>query len=261
MNAKVNDFGTEEPYDLVVGWEKVRFEELSKMYSPYLEVIKDYEKLVCRIVEMVGRHKPELNQDKAVRDLMSDVYDSLRESQNIILRGKCGIAYPLARRAYESLSLMVLCCLDAAYADKWQSGVQITNSEVRKQLAKHEFGEKEESTKKLYSFFSNAAHPNREMIPYRFLGEGNGFVLSPVAKPDLVLTTDYCITNLQMWFWFCAMLTYYYRETIDRQNKAYGHNYLETAKRAEQMVAALGKEYSRLLKEAQECQKTAGNHH
>lgn len=231
-------------------WEKIRFAELTKMYLPYLEVVKDYETLVCQVVEMVGENSPKSEQDKVVRDLMADVYDALRESQNIIMRGKCGIAYPLARRAYESLSLMVLCCIDEAYASKWQSGAQISNGEVRKQLAKHPFGETEESTKKLYSFFSEAAHPNRKMIPHRFLGEGNKFVLSPIAKPDLVLTTDYCITNLQMWFWFCAVITYFYRETIDGQNKDYGHHYLETAERAKQMADALGKEYNRLLEEA-----------
>ena len=260
MCAKLNEAGTEEPYDIVVKWEKIRFDEITKMYSPYLGVIESYEKLVCRIVEIVGQQKPKSEQDKVVRDLLADVYDSLRESQHIIMRGKSMVAYPLARRAYESLSLMVLCSLDAEYAHKWQSGVQISNSEVRKQLAKHEFGEKEESTKKLYSFFSHAAHPNREMIPHRFLGEGNGFVLSPIAKPDLVLTTDYCMTNLQMWFWFCAILSYFYRELIDGENKTYGRDYLETADRAKQMIEALGKEYNRLLKEAQEHQKTAGNH-
>ena len=59
-----------------------------------------------------------------------------------------------------------------------------------------------------------------------------------------------------MWFWFCAVLTYYHREIIDRQNKSYGHNYLETAERAKEMVAILGKEYSKLLHEAQKHQKT-----
>ena len=38
-------------------------------------------------------------------------------------------------------------------------------------------GEPEAEMRELYKFFSEAAHPNRSLIPHRMLGEGNEFVL------------------------------------------------------------------------------------
>ena len=80
---------------------------------------------------------------------------------------------------------MVLCCFDPAIAEKWDSGVQIPNQEVRKKLASHPMGESEDSMREVYRFFSDAAHPNRDIIPGRYLGDGNKFVLASVLTDIL----------------------------------------------------------------------------
>jgi hypothetical protein len=45
---------------------------------------------------------------------LADVFDFLYESRRIIMSGQCATAYPLLRRAFESLSLMVVCCFNTA---------------------------------------------------------------------------------------------------------------------------------------------------
>ena len=55
----------------------------------------------------------------------------------LMLRSRCLTARPLSRRAFESLSLLTLCCQDSSIAERWESGEQISNSFVRQELAKH----------------------------------------------------------------------------------------------------------------------------
>ena len=83
---------------------------------------------------------------------MADVFDNLYESRNIILTSQLHVAYPVVRRAYESLSLFVLCSLDSKIAQKWHTGKQISNSAIRKGLAKHPLGEKEDDLRELHTF-------------------------------------------------------------------------------------------------------------
>ena len=217
-----------EAYDhkLIEEWDEKRAAELTAKYKPYVQVTDAYADLVCEIIDVIGNHKPESIQDGVIRDLAADVFDGLHESRRVILTGKCSIAYPLARRVYESLSLMVLCILDSKFATKWHSGNEIPNAVVRRELAKHPLGEKEESTKELYKFFSLGAHPNRNLIPHRFLGEGNQFVLGAIPKPNLALVTEYCLIHLRMWFWFTAVLLHPYCDLVDAARPDFGKRYL-----------------------------------
>src|SRR4051794_3254480 len=176
------------------------------MLKPYIHTTDAYADLVCEIVDVIGTVRPDDLQDIVVRDLLGDVFDSLHEARRIILTGKCSTAYPVARRVYEALSLLALCALDSDIAAKWESEKEIWNNEVKQRLAKHPLGESDDSMKKLASFFTLGAHPNRALIPRRFLGEGNEFVLGSVGAPSLVLVTEHCTIHLRMWFWLTAML-------------------------------------------------------
>lgn len=238
-------------FKTVQEWDAKRTTELIEMYRPYIDVTDAYADLVCEIVSIIGNSKPKSVQDKVVRDLAADVFDALHESRKVILTGKCNTAYPLGRRAYESLSLMALCNLDPKIAERWQSGEEMPNSLVRRELAKHPFGETEESTRKLYKFYSSGSHTNRNFIPFRFLGEGNQFVLGAIPVPSLALVTDYCMTNLNMWFWFTAMLVYTYCDIIDPLRPDFGKRYLHVANEAQELQKELGKNYNRLLVEEQ----------
>ena len=238
-------------YATVREWDEKRTQELSGKLKPYIQVTDAYAELVCEIVDVIGIKKPSSPQDIVVRDLLADVFDALHEARRIILAGKCSIAYPVARRVYESLSLMVLCVFDASIAAKWQSEQEIPNREVRCELAKHPLGESEESTRKLYNFFTHGAHPNRGLIPRRFLGEGNEFVLGSVGVPSLALVTEYCVIHLGMWFWFTATLLHYYQPLIDAAKPDFGSRYLRVANVAQQLQSALDQNYERLLREEQ----------
>jgi len=246
-------------YAAVIEWDEKRTREISGMLKPYLQVTDAYADLICEIVDVIGTEKPASTQDIVVRDLLADVFDALVEARRIILMGKCSTAYPIARRVYESLSLMALCVLDSKIADQWHSGQEIANRVVRKELAKHPLGEPEDDTKKLYKFFTIGAHPNRDLIPRRFLGEGNEFVLGSVCAPNLVLVTEYCAIHLRMWFWFTVMLLHHYQHLVDAAKPDFGTRYLHVADRAQRLQAEFDRNYDRLLHEEQSRHAKAGN--
>ena len=232
-------------------FSELRREELGKLYKSYLDVTDHYGQLICDLSLLLGKIPPSDVQEKVVRDLMADVFDNLYESRNIILTGQLNVAYPLIRRAYESLSLLVLCALDVQTAKKWQDGKQISNSEVRKGLSKHPCGEIEENLRELYKFFSEASHPNRGLIPKRYLGEGNEFVFGAIGMPDLVMVTDYCLKHLNPWFWFVAVISAILAPKANQDFTTYRSKYLAIAKDAQGCGDWLQNEFNRLLTEAQ----------
>jgi len=238
-----------EFYSTLPEYEASRFKELSQMLAPYVEITDDYRELICRVILILGRVSPVDIRDKVVRDLTADVFDFMYESRNLVLRNKCEPAYLLMRRAYESLSLLTLCCLDQGYAQKWHSGGVIANAEIRKELAKHPLGEAEQATRELYRFLSSAGHPNRDFVGERFLGEGNEFVLAPYTFPPLILITEYCIKLLSLWFWFAATISYHYRDSIAAYDTNYGQSYMATAERAKKIADSLVENLNRLLRE------------
>lgn len=219
------------------------------MLKPYVRITDEYADLICEIVDVIGSVKPDDLQDVVVRDLLADVFDSLHEARRIILTGKCSVAYPVARRVYESLSLMVACNFSSAFASRWHSGKEIPNADVRRELARHPLGEAEESTNKLYKFFCLGTHPNRDLVPRRFLGEGNQFVLGAVGVPSLFLVAEYCMIHLRMWFWFTAVLSHRYHTHVDEVSPNFGERYLRTADVAQKVQGELDRHSRRLLQE------------
>lgn len=240
-----------DEYANLVRYTELRTREISGMAQPYIQVTDRYGRLIARLTLLLGGINPSGTQDVTVRDLMADVFDCLYESRSLILSGKCTVTYPIARRAYESLSLLHLCTLDATWAERWERGVKISNKDIRRGLAKHPMGEPEAQTKELYNFFCLATHPNRDLVPYRFLGRGNSFVLGVIGKPDLILVTDYAMKHLEMWFWLTATVSYFYRRQINDQDKSYFHAYMEAYKQAKAVKSDLAENFNRLLREAQ----------
>lgn len=229
----------------------VRTKELSEMLLPYVETTDRYGELICRITLVLGKSPPSSKQDAILRDLMADVFDFLYEARFLIIKGKLEIAYPLARRAYESLSLMVACHLEPKLADRWMAGKMISNVEVRKVLGKHPMGESEEMTKELYSFFSQAAHPNRDLVAHRFLGEGNKFVLGAIGKPSLAMLADYALKTLNLWFWFGAFISYVYLELLAKTDPDFKMDYDAAAKMAQEVAPWLTEQFNHVLVQEQ----------
>jgi hypothetical protein len=178
------------------------------MVRPYIRVTDRYARLVARLTSLLGHNAPLDTQDRVLRDLLAVVFDFLYESRALIIGGKLDIAYPLAPRAYDSLSLLHLCSLDSEWATKWQSGKKIGNADVRKQLGARPMGEPEAELRDLYAFFSAASHPNRELVSDRRLGAGNELVLGLIGKPELFLVADYCSKHLELWNWLAATVSY-----------------------------------------------------
>ncbi|MBW9062013.1 hypothetical protein JNB71_01670 [Rhizobium herbae] len=229
----------------------LRTQELSEMLRPYINVTDQYGALICRITLMLGKTPPRSKRDAALRDLMADVFDFLYEARPLIVKGKLEIAYPLARRAYESLSLMVACFLDPQIADMWSAGKQIGNAEVRRVLGKHPMGESEEKMRDLYKFFSMAAHPNRSHVAHRFLGEGNEFVLGAVGRPSLALLADYALKTLNLWNWFGVFVSFVYLDVLEKNDPEIMKNYESAKKMAQDVASWLSEQFNRVLLQEQ----------
>lgn len=199
---------------------------------------------------IIGEEPPTSIQDATVRDLTADVFDFLFESRVFILRGQTLLALPLARRAYESLSLLHWCSLDSAVAEDWAKGKKISNGHVRKALAAHRMGEPEDKLQDLYKFFREFTHPNREMIAFRKLGEGNRYVFGSIGTPDLVSVADYCMKHLELWFWLCPTVTYYYRERVLRRDPTFHDAHNSARDHAQDVNKWLAEQFNRLLQES-----------
>ena len=238
-------------YHELPAYDLSRQNSLRKMFAPYIRVTDDYGRLICSAVEILGSVPSVSVQDRVIRDLVADVFDFLYEGRRVIMSGQCHTACPLLRRAYESLSLMAVCCFDPATAERWQSGVQIPNRDIRKKLSEHPMGESADATRETYAFFSETAHPNRSIIPGRRLGNGNEFVLASILIPELVSVTEYCLRHLQLWFWFAATVSHHYAALFQRCGESYLEDYMSAAHAAQQMAPVLQSEFNRLLKEAQ----------
>lgn len=240
--------GSQE-YARLAEYAAKRSEELASMLQPYIEATDKYGRLISRLCLILGDLEPKSVQDSVVRDLTADVADFLLESRPFLLRGNTLLAFPLARRAYESMSLLHLCVADSSVAERWAQGKQIGNHEVRKALGQHPMGEPEERLRALYKFFCEMTHPNRDMIAFRGLGEGNRFVLGSIGRPELVVLADFCLKHLELWFWLCPTAAYFYREHVFSRDSTFQNAHTEAREFAQSVARWLGEQYNKLLAE------------
>jgi hypothetical protein len=238
----------QEAYLELKEYDATRSREISEMLGPYIEVTDRYGELICYLTLKIGKIQPRSDLDVAIRDLMADVFDFLYETRPLILKGMTFVAYPMARRAYESLSLLVACHFDENVSRRWISGQQISNAEVRRVLDKNPMGEQENLTKELYSFFSRASHPNRGMVAHRHLGDGNEFVLGAIGVPSLAMLADHALRILQLWFWFGAFLGYIHLDLI-KEDPSFSQFYKSNSAKAESVGSWLIAQYNKILAE------------
>lgn len=242
----------EEQYRKLEEYADLRRSELTERLSPVVELADAYGILVSRAVIALGDVPPASRQETVLRDLIADVFDFLYEWPRPLFEGRLQVAFPLGRRAYESLSLLSACNQDLAIAERWDSGKQISNGEIRKALAELPFSESEELLGSLYRFFSKGAHPNRDLISERYLGEENSYVLGSIGQPPLVLIVDQCQYLVQMWFWFGAVVGHVARHALANSDPTWGQDYLKVAENAKTLAQWLGGSFNALLAEAQD---------
>ncbi len=221
----------------------LRQRELTGMMAPYMDVTDSYGELICALVLALGQKTPNDTQDEVFRDLLADVFDFLYHAGRAILESQFSVAFPLLRRAFESTSLLAVCASDSTFAEKWASGKEISNVEVRKKLSTIPLSEPLETTRELYNFFSRGSHPNRSVVPFRFLRRDNQFVLGAIGRPDLLIFCDHLRHHLSLWFWFCAVVIFNYRELT---GALFGEKYLKAASDAREVAEALVNEIKRL---------------
>ena len=240
-NKEVIDYkkiGSEE-YCQLSEYAKSRFFESNKIFKNEVNLLKKYEELICRLTLILGDNLPKDITDKSIRDLFADIFDFLYISRHLILESYASVAFPLLRRAFESISLMQYFMFLPNKAIIWNNGKQISNAEIRKYLDSHQMGTSEKSMKILYKFFSGAAHPNREYIPSRFLGEENQFVLGAIGVTDEKIRSNYIYNLLQLWFWFVASTSYHYKELLQFSDKKYIEDYMNIVNGALKLREAL----------------------
>jgi hypothetical protein len=238
-----------EEYSRLQEYAETREHEITLMLEPYIKTTDKCGCLMSRICLILGESVPTSEQDSVIRDLMADVFDFLYEARFFILKGKTLVAFPLARRAYESLSLLHLCALDSEIAKQWASGKKISNQKIRKGLAAYTIGEIEKELKDIYNFYCGLTHPNREMIAYRGLGEGNAYVFGSIAMPNLVVVADYCMKHIDLWFWFCAIISYFYKDKVFSRDPSFKNAYKATTEATKETKEWLVQQYNHLLDE------------
>ena len=238
IKADYRDLGESE-FKNLPEYERTRSRELSEIYSDELKLIEDYERLVCRMIVMLGEVEPKDNLDRCMRDLTCDAFDVLYVCKTVILRNYYPLGFPMLRRVYETVCLVHYFHLLPSKADKWEKGHQFDNNEIRKFLNSHPMGEKEGTLREMYKFYTKGTHVNREFIPCRYLGEGNQFTLGSIVRPDLFVTTDYLEQTIRLWFWFVALVVYHYKELFASSDTTFGKDYLAVANRAQLAIQSL----------------------
>ena len=221
----------------------MRKRELSGMVEPYIDVTVPVGELICSSSSRWARRVRTIPRTRYAvicsRTFSIFCYDARRA----IMESQFSVAFPLLRRAFESISLLAACAVDVGFAETWASAKQIPNVKVRARLSNDPIQEPLESTRELYKYFSMGAHPNRDVVPFRFLGKANQFVLGAIGRPDLLVFCDHLRHHLSLWFWFCAAVTFHYRELTDLE---YGEKYLKVASDAKEVGESLLNEIKRL---------------
>jgi hypothetical protein len=219
------------------------------MLAPAVKVSEAYGRLISRLVEMLGAHSPATPHEATLRDLIADVFDFLYEWRRPLLEGRADMAYPIGRRAFESLCLFVTVMQDPALGVRWEKGAEIKNAELRRALDKLPLKESEDSLREQYRFFSLGAHPNRELVAHRFLGEGNRYVLGAIAQPSLPLVLEHLRQMVSCWFWFGAATTFHWKELIQQHDPAYFDSYMAAVDKARDCQKWISENFKRVLEE------------
>ncbi len=166
----------------------------------------------------LGGKSPNGIQDEVCRGLLADMFESLYDARWAIVESQSNVAFPLLRRAFESISLLAAGAVGAGLAATWAPGKEVP-------------------------YFSEGAHSNRDLVPIRFLAKGSQFVLSAIGRPDLLVFCDHLRHHLSLWFWSYAAVTFHYRELTDL---GYGQKYLKAASDAKEVRKALLNDIRRL---------------
>ena len=97
------------------------------------------------------------------------------------------VSFPLFRKAFESISLLAACAVDAGLAETWASGKEVPNVKVRQRLSNDPIQEPLESTRELYRYFGSWDR-SRKPIVKSSARRGCGAVMPSWKAPELRFT-------------------------------------------------------------------------
>lgn len=229
--------------------KELRIKELSKMFSPHFGALKNYQVFIMNLVILLGKHTPIDDIDRTIRNLIADCNDMISSIESSLKEGKYNVASTLTRRLYEDISLTNAFMLNPQLHDRWHSGEEIKNQEIREELNKSELGADIESTKYLYGLLSDLSHPSRVAIPDRFLGEGVEFSLGGYPTPSVYHVAETLVQCLSLVFWLCAITAYFYKPLIYKHEPELVKLYKFAAEHAQKVNGQLHKELDRLQSE------------
>lgn len=229
--------------------KELRIRELSKMFSPHFSSLNNYQVYIMHLVVFLGNHKPNDERDRTIRNLLADCNDMIESIASSLKEGKYNVASTLTRRLYEDISLANAFILNPGLHDRWHSGEEIKNQEVREVLDKSELGADIESTRYLYGSLSDLSHPSRVAIMDRFLGEGAEFSLGGYPTPSVYHVAEALVQCLSLVFWLCAAISFFFKPLIYKHNPELVDLYKFAAEHAQKVNGQLHKELDRLLSE------------
>lgn len=229
--------------------KELRIRELSKMFSPHFSSLKNYQVFIMHLVIFLGAHKPVDDRDRTIRNLLADCNDMLDPIASSLKEGKYNVASTLTRRLYEDVSLANAFMLNVELHNRWYSGEEIKNQEVREELNKSKLGADIESTRYLYGSLSDLSHPSRVAIMDRFLGEGVEFSLGGYTTPSVYHIAETLVQCLSLVFWLSATIAFFYKPLIHKHNPELIELYKFASEHAQKVNNQLHKELDRLLSE------------
>jgi hypothetical protein len=124
------------------------------------------------------------------------------------------------RRAFESISIFQYALLDPSKARQWARGARISNATVRDFVSSKRHPEFAKSMKRTYDLQSNCAHPNRDRMVMRQLGEGSQFTLAGAGSPPLLMVAHYLQELLDMWAWFSSLVVQHFSPATGQARQA-----------------------------------------
>jgi hypothetical protein len=219
---------------------------LSQTFSAYLRIFSRYEALACQLTLQLGDYPPVSEVDRACRDLFADTFDSLYVARHLVLRHYASSAYPLIRRAFETICLMEYFPHAADRARAWLRDEEIKNVEIRKFL-EAQGSESGVGLKAVYKFLAGGAHPTRSFIPKRLLGDGNRFVLGSIMPLTYSGVSGYILELLRTWFWYMAVANFTFASMSLPVNSAYFDEYTSTAEEAQRAIKRLAQQMPRIV--------------
>lgn len=221
---------------------------LSETFKAYVRIFSRYEALACQLTLQLGDHPPASEVDRACRDLFADTFDSLYVARRLVLRHYASSAFPLIRRAFETICLMEYFPHAPDRAKAWLRDEEIKNVEIRKFL--EALGsESGDGLKAVYKFLAGGAHPTRSFIPKRLLGDGNRFVLGSIMPLMYSGVSEYVLESLRTWFWYMAVANFTFMSMSLPVNSVYCDEYMSTAEEAQRAIKRLAQQMPRIVAE------------